>query len=93
MVREHRARVPEWGYAASSGNDGDRVLILTAAGELILARLGRDGYREQSRVKVLDVPVWAHPAFADRHLFVRGDGAERPDSAAAYELVCYALVE
>ena len=73
--------------------DADRVLILNAAGELILARLGRDGYREQSRVKVLDVPVWAHPAFADKYIFVRGDGAERPESAATYELICYALVE
>lgn len=74
-------------------NEGDRVLILNAAGELILARLGREGYREQSRVKVLDVPVWSHPAFAGEHIFVRGDGAERPEEAASQELICYRLVE
>ena len=39
-------------------------MALNSAGELILARLSPQGYHEESRVKVIDGPVWGHPAFA-----------------------------
>ena len=43
-----------------------------ARGELILARLSPQGYRELSRALVID-DTWAHPAYADGCVFVRND--------------------
>jgi outer membrane protein assembly factor BamB len=68
---------------------GDRALIVNSAGELIVARLSPRGYREESRVKVIDGGVWSHPGFAGRRLYVRADGGETP--AAAGEIVCVEL--
>jgi outer membrane protein assembly factor BamB len=51
---------------------GERALILNARGELILAKLSPEGYREVSRAKVID-ETWAAPAFADGCLFARND--------------------
>ena len=51
---------------------GDRALILNARGELILARLSPESYREVSRAKVID-ETWAAPAFADGCVFARND--------------------
>jgi outer membrane protein assembly factor BamB len=73
--------------------DGDRVLIVSSAGELILARLSPRGYREESRAKVIDGQVWSHPAFAGRHLYVRSDGAEQAVRQGPFELVCVRLTE
>lgn len=50
----------------------DRVLILNAEGELILARLDPTGYRETSRTKLLG-HTWAHPAFAGTGVYARSD--------------------
>jgi outer membrane protein assembly factor BamB len=72
-------------------NDGDRALALNAAGELVLARLNRTGYQEQTRTRLLDGNVWAHPAFAGRHVYARSDGGERPAADGRYELMCIAL--
>jgi outer membrane protein assembly factor BamB len=72
--------------------DGDRVLILNAAGELILARLTPAGYAEQSRTQVIDGKVWSHPAYAGRRLYVRSDGAEQSAAGGPFELVCVELV-
>jgi outer membrane protein assembly factor BamB len=74
-------------------NDGNRVLILNAAGELILARLSPQGFQEQSRTKVIDGQVWSHPAFAGRFIYVRSDGAEGAPRGGKFELVCVPLVE
>jgi outer membrane protein assembly factor BamB len=61
--------------------NGDRTFIANEQGELIIARLSREGYREVSRTKLIaptnraqgrDV-VWSHPAFANRHIFARND--------------------
>ncbi len=52
--------------------DADRAIILNAEGELILARLNRDGYHEQSRTKIIG-RTWAHPAFAGKYVFARDD--------------------
>ena len=50
----------------------DRAIILNANGELILTRLNRDGYHEQSRTKIIG-KTWAHPAFAGRCVFARNE--------------------
>lgn len=51
-------------------------------GELILADLSPAGYKEKSRTRVINpespgmggrAVVWSHPAFANRHVFVRND--------------------
>lgn len=60
--------------------DTDRTLILNADGELILARFTREGYREQSRAKIIG-ETWAHPAYAKNRVFARSDT----------ELVCFEL--
>ena len=52
--------------------DTDRVLVLNADGELILARLTPEGYSEQSRTPIIE-HTWAHPAFAGDCVFARSD--------------------
>ena len=74
-------------------NDGDRVLILNSAGELILARLSPQGYREESRAKVIDGQVWGHPAFAGGRMFLRSDGAEQAPRGGPFELIALNLSE
>jgi outer membrane protein assembly factor BamB len=60
--------------------DGDRVLILNAAGELILAKLDPKAYTELARSKVIE-NTWAHPAYAGGCVYARDD----------HELVCREL--
>jgi outer membrane protein assembly factor BamB len=60
----------------------DRVFICNEQGDLIIARLSRDGYRELSRAKMIEptqpvgrrMTVWSHPAFAMQSVFARNDG-------------------
>jgi outer membrane protein assembly factor BamB len=60
---------------------GNKVFLANEQGELILAELSRDGYREISRSKLIEptqpiqrrMTVWAHPAFALRSVFARND--------------------
>jgi outer membrane protein assembly factor BamB len=64
-------------------------VILNDLGELILAGLSPDGYKEVSRAKILEpttpgmgrTVVWSHPAFARQCVFLRNDR----------ELVCVSL--
>lgn len=59
----------------------NRCWIFNDQGELILAELNREGYRELGRQKILEpmsrargrTVVWSHPAFANGHLFARND--------------------
>jgi outer membrane protein assembly factor BamB len=60
---------------------GDRYWIFNELGELIIARLSRDGYQEIDRAPIIkptnlcfgrDV-VWCMPAFAHKKMFVRND--------------------
>ena len=68
---------------------GDRFFVFSEKGDLILAQLSPEGYREISRFHVLEptnqtfgrAVVWSHPAFADRCVFARNDE----------ELVCVSL--
>ena len=67
----------------------DRFFLFNEAGDLVLASLSPQGYREISRFHVLDPTtkgggrdvVWTHPAFANKCVFARNDK----------ELVCVSL--
>ncbi|MFO0811306.1 MAG: PQQ-binding-like beta-propeller repeat protein [Gemmataceae bacterium] len=60
---------------------GERFVLFTDQGDLILAKLSPAGYAEQSRAHLIDpsqtargrTVVWSHPAFAGRCVFVRND--------------------
>jgi outer membrane protein assembly factor BamB len=62
--------------------NGDRVVLCNEQGEIIFAKLSRDGYQEISRAKLIEptqpiqrrMTVWSHPAFAMRSVFARNDG-------------------
>jgi outer membrane protein assembly factor BamB len=82
--------------AAPSGTaflvkNGDRFVLMSETGHLILARLSPKAYEEISRAKILEPTgnafgrdvVWSHPAFAHRCVFARNDK----------ELVCVSLAE
>jgi len=70
---------------------GDRYWMFNERGELIIATLSPQGYREISRAKLLEPTLdqlrqrggvcWSHPAFANKHVFARNDK----------ELVCASL--
>ena len=60
----------------------DRVVICNEQGDIIFARLSRNGYQELSRAKLIEptqpiqrrMTVWSHPAFALQSIFARNDG-------------------
>src|SRR4051812_1364494 len=61
---------------------GDRDVISNEQGDLIFAKLSREGYQELSRAKMIEptqpigrrMTVWSHPAYAMRSVFARNDG-------------------
>lgn len=69
----------------------DKFFIMTEQGELIIARMDREGYEELDRAKLLEPTartgnrsvVWSHPAFANGHVFARNDK----------EIVCVSLTK
>lgn len=71
--------------------NGDRYFLFNEVGELVIARLTPQGYREVAAAKLLDPTgpafgrkaVWSHPAFAGKHVFARNDK----------EIVCASLAE
>ncbi len=77
------------GDVPSSDPGARRVLIHNEQGELILAELSGQGYRELGRSKLIEptqpiqrrMTVWSHPAFAQKCVFARNDK----------ELVCVSL--
>jgi outer membrane protein assembly factor BamB len=70
-------------HLVRAGETGDRAWIFTELGDLILAQLTAEGYRELSRAKLIEptkeqgprgrAVAWAHPAYAYRHVFARSD--------------------
>jgi outer membrane protein assembly factor BamB len=70
---------------------GDRFFLPNEKGDLIIARLTPEGYKEISRTHLLEPTntaagrdvVWSHPAFANRCIYTRNDK----------ELVCVSLAE
>ncbi|MEQ8785241.1 MAG: PQQ-like beta-propeller repeat protein [Pirellulaceae bacterium] len=71
----------------------DEVWMFNEAGELVISRLSPRGFTEIDRAKLIDPTTdqlrrrdgvtWAHPAFADRCVFIRNDK----------EIVCASLAE
>lgn len=61
--------------------NGPHTWMFNEHGEMIIARLSREGYHEISRTKIIDTTTqqlprgvtWSHPAFASQHVFVRND--------------------
>lgn len=59
----------------------DRVFIANEQGDLIIARLTPEGYKEDSRAFLIEPTnramrrkiVWSHPAFANRAVYARND--------------------
>tara|TARA_B100001109_G_scaffold233584_1_gene212147 strand:- start:205 stop:1110 length:906 start_codon:yes stop_codon:yes gene_type:complete len=77
-----RSRVPRYGTAFLVYHPGNRQFwILGEMGDLIVAELSPQGYREVSRARVLEPTntsgsrkvLWSHPAFAMRSVFLRND--------------------
>ncbi len=62
---------------------GEKTWMFNERGELLLAELSPEGFSELGRVKLIeptrgqlnrrDGVCWSHPAFANRHVFVRTD--------------------
>ena len=75
--------------------NGDRVFINNDRGELIIAKLSPQGFQEVSRTKIIEptsppgnrrelgVVNWTHPAYANKHIYVRNDKELVAYSAAA----------
>ncbi|MFI4874459.1 MAG: PQQ-binding-like beta-propeller repeat protein [Blastopirellula sp. JB062] len=71
--------------------NGPHFWLFNEQGELIIAELSKKGFREIDRAKIIAPTTaqlsrrggvtWAHPAFANRHVFVRNDE----------EIVCVSL--
>ena len=61
----------------------ERTWMFTEKGELVIGSLSPSGFQSLSRTKLIDpttfLPrrndniLWSHPAYADRHIFVRND--------------------
>jgi outer membrane protein assembly factor BamB len=89
-----QSAVPVAGKEADCGTafiipQGDRYVIFNDQGDLILAHLSPEGYKEIDRARILEPVqaargrhvVWSHPAFARRCVFARNDK----------EIVCVSL--
>lgn len=61
-------------------NQSAKTLILNSEGDLILAELTPDGYKELARTNLIG-ETWAHPAYAETRIFVRSN-----TKLVAYEL-------
>jgi hypothetical protein len=61
----------------------DKIWMFNERGELIISKLSPQGYHEISRTKVIEPTrgqlgqrggvCWSHPAFANKHVYVRND--------------------
>ena len=55
--------------------------MFTEHGELVIAEMDKDGFRELDRTKVIEPSnvafgrdvVWSMPAFANKHAYIRND--------------------
>lgn len=84
-------RPKRWGTAFVTPHE-ERFFMFTEAGDLVIADLSPEGYREISRANVIEPNgadmrqrpiVWSHPAYSGRCCFVRNDS----------EVVCVSLAE
>ena len=83
-VWESLAAVPKARWATIHFvENGDKIWMFNERGELIISRLSPSGFEEISRAMLIDPTLdqlrqrggvcWAHPAFANRHVFARND--------------------
>jgi outer membrane protein assembly factor BamB len=71
--------------------NADRYFLFSETGDLIIAKLSKEGYDETSRAHILEPTgesfgrsvVWSHPAYANKCAFVRNDK----------EIVCVSLAK
>ncbi len=74
-----------WGTIHMVKN-GDKTVMFNELGELVIAKLSPQGFEEISRAKLIEPTkiqlrrrggeqgvCWAHPAYANRHVFARND--------------------
>lgn len=50
---------------------GDKLVVLSDAGEVVLASATPDAYREIARTKAVEGKCWSTPAFSDGRIYVR----------------------
>ena len=50
---------------------GDKLVVLSDAGELVVVEAKPDSYKELSRTKVVEGKCWSTPAFSNGRVFVR----------------------
>lgn len=50
---------------------GDKLLVLSDRGELVIVAAEPDGYQEMARAKVLDGKCWSTPAYSDGKVYIR----------------------
>lgn len=94
-IWEDQTAVPygRWGTAFMVKN-GEQTWMLNERGELIIAKLTKQGYEEIDRAKLIEpttplkqrkegTVLWSHPAFAGTQIFARNDR----------ELICVDLAE
>jgi len=83
-VWEDQSLVEEGRWAtAFFVQNGDQTWMFTEKGELVIGQLSHKGFKSISRTKLIepttflprrnDNILWSHPAYADRHIFVRND--------------------
>ena len=63
--------------------NGERIWMFNDQGEVIISTLSPEGFNEISRAKLIDTTkgqlgrgdgvTWSHPAYANKHIFVRND--------------------
>lgn len=72
---------PQGSGTAFLVDHGDQCFIYNEAGELIIAELSAEGYKEIDRTKILEPSmktsnrdvVWSHPAFANKCIYARNN--------------------
>jgi len=59
----------------------DKIWMFNEQGELLITELSPEGFNEISRAKLIEPSkkqhprgvAWTHPAFANKHIFIRND--------------------
>lgn len=93
-IWEDLSAVPRirWGTIHFVQN-GDRTFMFNDRGELLIGKLTPAGFKELDRTKLIDPTkfqlnrrdgvCWSHPAYANKHIFVRNDK----------EIACFSLAK
>jgi outer membrane protein assembly factor BamB len=72
----------QWGSSVHLTPNGNRVFLFNDRGQLIMARLSKEGYQELGRISLIAPTIgakqeravtWAHPAYTNKHILVRND--------------------